>query len=363
MHAIIGFTGDLTSHFGFAVLQEEGQSYQDFFSPEIRALCDTHHEMWGNLEGPATRNENAIDTSFLLSSKRSRFPKLFFPKQFLTALRDLNFRVLGIANNHSFDFGSPDDIFESAAILRSMDVEAPGAYFEPVVREIDGVSFAIFATTCHVNGTMPSGSQIAFLSRSTLPELLAAVRIWKSRVDYIVVLTHWGQDYEPVPRESIRNLAKYLIDSGVNVIYGNHPHILWPIEQPGPRQLICYSLGNFSQVIGCVPHHPRAPVYNKALFSGLLTVNFSLDRIDTVFYPTETRHNFAGWLHSMGCHKSYWIWNFEDVAMWLQSLSVPRERLWSKVFRNGPPRRPPATEAEVQNLYPDELRDFMFELA
>ncbi|PJZ70255.1 metallophosphatase [Leptospira perolatii] len=54
---------------------------------------------------------------------------------------------------------------------------------------------------------------------------------------------HWGTEYSPVPTQEQREQAKVLLESGVQVIVGHHPHIPQGIEKIG-QGIVFYSLGN-----------------------------------------------------------------------------------------------------------------------
>src|SRR6266498_2048226 len=104
MTVAVGLTGDIMSHLGFVIQEVEGHPYRANFSESVRELCNAQHEMWGNLEGPARPSEDGLAIYMQLQKSCYRQPKLFFPKHYLHDLRDLNFKVLSIANNHCFDF-------------------------------------------------------------------------------------------------------------------------------------------------------------------------------------------------------------------------------------------------------------------
>ena len=60
----------------------------------------------------------------------------------------------------------------------------------------------------------------------------------------IVVVLHWGTEFQTQPSMSQRRLARSLADAGADAIVGHHPHVLQPIDTLG-HTLVCYSLGNF----------------------------------------------------------------------------------------------------------------------
>lgn len=85
--------------------------------------------------------------------------------------------------------------------------------------------------------------------------------------DLVVLLAHWGYEYEYWPERQQRDHARSLIEMGIDVILGSSPHVLQPIEavsidgwderlpmqakRGGPARcgLIAYSLGNFATVM------------------------------------------------------------------------------------------------------------------
>ena len=68
--------------------------------------------------------------------------------------------------------------------------------------------------------------------------------------DIILLNLHWGLDYELTPAKNQIKVARKLCDKGVDILIGNHPHVLQPIElyqnNRGSKSLIIYSLGNWT---------------------------------------------------------------------------------------------------------------------
>jgi poly-gamma-glutamate synthesis protein (capsule biosynthesis protein) len=58
--------------------------------------------------------------------------------------------------------------------------------------------------------------------------------------DLLVVLVHWGDEQSEKPGARQRRIAHALIDGGVDLVIGHHPHVLQAVEhyQGG---LIAYS--------------------------------------------------------------------------------------------------------------------------
>ena len=67
--------------------------------------------------------------------------------------------------------------------------------------------------------------------------------------DCIIFVAHWGTEDETMPNEYEKQWAAFLMQQGVDVIIGGHPHVLQPYGQlsddQGHTTTVFYSLGNF----------------------------------------------------------------------------------------------------------------------
>ena len=178
----------------------------------------------GNLEGVM-----AIDPS------TSLLPSLYLPPGTAASLVEAGFDLLSLANNHTLDAG-PQGLIETARRLQAAGVQ-PLESARPVVREIDGL-------------------KIAFLAWNEIPSargagLLAALGAVRPSADIVIILVHWGQEYQRHPNQAQRELAGELLAAGADIVLGSHPHVVQdlhvvPPEGPGGRpRLVAYSLGNF----------------------------------------------------------------------------------------------------------------------
>ena len=71
----------------------------------------------------------------------------------------------------------------------------------------------------------------------------------KSLADFVVVLPHWGTEYQYVPDSLQQKYTKLFSDLGVDLVIGTHPHVLENVEiitnADGHEMLVYYSLGNY----------------------------------------------------------------------------------------------------------------------
>ena len=64
---------------------------------------------------------------------------------------------------------------------------------------------------------------------------------------------HWGIEYQTIQNKEQEDLADFLFENGVDIILGNHPHVLQPMEKRSVTLedgtvkdcFVIYALGNF----------------------------------------------------------------------------------------------------------------------
>jgi poly-gamma-glutamate synthesis protein (capsule biosynthesis protein) len=64
--------------------------------------------------------------------------------------------------------------------------------------------------------------------------------------DAILVLLHFGDEYQRSPNRFQKRVANLCFREGAQLVIGSHPHVIQPIEFfPEKNQLVAWSLGNF----------------------------------------------------------------------------------------------------------------------
>jgi hypothetical protein len=349
----IGIVGDIMGHLGSAIQEREGCPLEATLDAGVQSLCRSHDELWGNLEGPCAHYSSHLDGYLDQLPEAVHAPHLLHTRPTLQFLSGLGFRVLSIANNHAFDLHTAEDPAVTARLVAEAGIEPVGRTLTPLVRVIDGMSFAIFGVTTVINGTLRDRRTdgIAMIEGDLARPFWPVLRSWRRQVDTIVVLVHWGQPFTGRPDGEVLALCKNLIEAGVDVVVGSHPHVLWPMWHDGPRGVVAFSLGNFLQVFG-VPRAWRGyEVYQRALHSGLLTLEVSRDRITPLFTPVRLHHNFEQWFAATGCKRSFWTWDRTDVDRWLAGMSSRTTRLRSSLEVDGPTTIGELTSEDIQRRY------------
>ena len=82
------------------------------------------------------------------------------------------------------------------------------------------------------------------LDESFLNKLKEDISELKKTNSVVVVNFHWGNENQYYPIDAQKELARFAIDNGADIILGHHPHVIQGIEQYKNR-IIAYSLGNF----------------------------------------------------------------------------------------------------------------------
>ena len=166
----------------------------------------------------------------------------------LDLMRAAQFDVVNLANNHIFQHGRApyDDLLEQLRV-RSIQVvghdDGPGAT-RVVTLERGGVPFHFVGFSLRPEQYHPDQT-VPYSLRRTEREVLDEVReMARGRRGHVICSLHWGHEYVETPSREQQSLARALVDAGVSLILGHHPHVLQGIEQYS-RGLIAYSLGNF----------------------------------------------------------------------------------------------------------------------
>jgi hypothetical protein len=166
------------------------------------------------------------------------------PAQSAQLLRRAGFDAMGLANNHSLDFGTVPLLDSAAHLLREeiqpVGVETPTRKAcDPSFFSLsDGRKIALLAIS-DVDPT-PS-SQIA--AASVRAKLGPAITKARSHANLVVCFVHWGIENSEKITDEQHELARWLIDRGVDLVVGSHPHCVQPLDFYHGCP-IAYSLGN-----------------------------------------------------------------------------------------------------------------------
>ncbi len=185
------------------------------------------------------------------------FPRFNAPAAYLRDLKDTGFDIVSTANNHSMDT-EIEGVLSTIDAAKEADLDYVGTFknkSERILRkEVNGVKFAFLAYTYGCNGRenlivpREEVENIAYLSDEE--QIKKDIGIAKAQgADFVVVYPHWGIEYQSLPSPDQINLGRNMIEWGADLVIGNHPHVVQPVEyyetEDGRKGLIAYALGNF----------------------------------------------------------------------------------------------------------------------
>ena len=233
------FVGDIMLGRGVARSVEKNfnGSYSQMLD-KVGALSDSDI-LFGNLEGPIS--DKGTDLHNLYSFR--------FATSTIPALEAAGFDVLLIANNHVGDWGRAafDD---SLARLKSSSIVPVGGGEDkadaetPRIIEKNGIKFGVLGLTDVGPDWLEAGTSTSGILLASDPNLTSIISAAARTCDVLIVLVHWGVEYEKKHDARQEKIAHELIDSGARLVIGTHPHVVEDTEEYGGG-LIAYSLGNF----------------------------------------------------------------------------------------------------------------------
>lgn len=186
----------------------------------------------------------------------SGYPCFSAPDEYAIALRDAGFDLMLTANNHCLD-RRDKAARRTLTALDSIGVDHIGTYNDaaqrdslvPFIKNINGFKVGFLNYTYGTNGIQPrDGVEVALIDKEKMKKEIAATR--NAGAEIMVVAIHWGIEYVLTENATQRALADFLVEQGVDLIIGGHPHVIQPMkvvhnEKEDKDVLIVYSLGNF----------------------------------------------------------------------------------------------------------------------
>ena len=137
--------------------------------------------------------------------------------------------AVSLGNNHTYDFGERGYL-DTMAALDSIGIPYFG-HDKYLVKEVCGVKIGLFSL-------LDYGCQFYH-------EIDKALTYLKSqKCDLIIACMHWGVEHTYEQTLAQVTMAHYLIDNGVDLVLGSHPHVLQGIEKYKGKYIL-YSMANF----------------------------------------------------------------------------------------------------------------------
>lgn len=227
------FGGDLM--FDRTIRQHMDTHGEEYILAPLKDVLTSYDAVVANLEGPVTTFASRSINSEVGSVNNFLFT---FDPAVVPMLREYNISIVNLGNNHITNFGTTG-VEQTKSFLTQNNVR----YFGNTGLEKTSEERILY--------TEMEGHQLAFVNLNQFTddgfaEGLADVQAadQNSNTDLLIVMTHWGNEYQATASAVIRQQAHQLIDAGADVIIGTHPHVIQNVEAYKGK-VIYYSLGNF----------------------------------------------------------------------------------------------------------------------
>lgn len=281
----MAFTGDIMCHntiYNDAYISSLEKYDFSYIFDDIKYYLQTPDILIGNLETTFAGREK----------KYSSYPTFNTPEALAYNLKKLGFDVLSTANNHCYDKGY-SGIESTINYLDDADIAHTGTYKSIdeqntiLIKNVKGLKIAFLSYTYGINGISVSYDKSYSVNLIDDDLISNQLTLAKSlNPDLICVSMHWGNEYQTVPNSEQKDLASFLFQNGADIIIGNHPHVLQPMEK---RQItledgttknvfVVYSLGNF------IADQNKKYTRDSAILNITITKHNNLVNIDSIKY-------------------------------------------------------------------------------
>ena len=243
----LGFAGDICLADNYIPMQHlaaiGSEDISDGIDPRFIEIMKGMDQMWINNEFVYSRQGEPLPTKMWTFCG---------DPDNVSYLKDLGVDIVGLANNHTFDFGEVSfldtlETLEKAQIPyvgAGRDIEQAAA---PVYLEADGFKIAyVAASRAEYTIYTPEAAETepGILWCYDYTRFLESIKTAAENADYVIALPHWGVEHSTVLEDEQIYGAHALIDAGADAVIGAHPHILQGIEYYEGKPIL-YSLGNF----------------------------------------------------------------------------------------------------------------------
>lgn len=142
--------------------------------------------------------------------------------------------IASLANNHAGNYGA-EGVAATKKLLNDEGILVTGVSGTQVM-DVKGVKVALLGY--NDIGVEPG------ISNTDDEKIKSEIAQAKRVADVVIVAFHWGTEYQDQPNERQKYLGHLAIDSGADLVIGNHPHWVQPSEEYKGK-FIKYAHGNF----------------------------------------------------------------------------------------------------------------------
>ena len=235
-----------------------------------------------------------LETTFAGADRGySGYPTFNSPEALGEALKEIGVDIVSTANNHCMDKGAKG-VVATLDNLDKIGISHTGTYRSKeeqdtvLVKEVNGLKIAFLSFTYGTNGIpIPNGQEylVNLIDENLILEQIELAK--KQNVDLICASMHWGIEYAQKQNKEQEKLADLLFQNGVDIIIGNHAHVIEPMEKRNitlpdgteKEVFVVYALGNF--ISAQTKQHTRdTAILDMKITQSGETGKISIDEVD-----------------------------------------------------------------------------------
>ena len=199
---------------------------------KLKAYLHSSDLNFGNLESPFSGSNYITPSGSLVFN---------VPPEYIKGLKNFNFQILSLANNHALDQGK-QGLAYTKQLLSDNGIAGIGAggnpeeAWQPAEMTIKNTKLCFIAASyASVNdgGKFDNGLVARTDDLETLKSVIGQMKT--NGCNIIIAGQHAGTEYTHVPNQAQIDFAHAAIDAGANVVVGHHPHWVQPVEKYCPK--------------------------------------------------------------------------------------------------------------------------------
>ncbi len=227
------------------------------------------------------------------------YPYFNGPQEMGDALIEIGYDIVCIGTNHLADYSDKGmigtlDYWDKQPVTYIGGYRNQEDYDNIRIHEVDGVKIALLSYTFTNEKNIYGGKGVSKGSELVIPyfneaDIRRQTAKAKELADLVFVNMHWGNENFTLTAQQ-KQYAQILAECEVDVVIGQHPHVLQPIEwvetESGHKMLLSYSTGNFVSTM----------LYDYFMVGGMLSFDIvkTVDDIyieNVVLEPTVTHYD------------------------------------------------------------------------
>lgn len=234
----------------------------------------------------------------------SGYPTFNTPSAAAEAIAEAGFDVVGFGSNHVYDLGEYGASKTHEVWNEYAELMVVGSYESQEQRDRvhlveRGGAVVAFLQYCYGDNYLgsyenfPNGYQLCGFDKDAIR---ADVERARSLANAVVVVMHWGTEYQSAPDDQQLEYARFLADLDVDLVLGSHAHVTQPIR---------YVTGESGKTVPVVfGMSDLVSGWDKidAIMSGLFTCTFTFDEDGDAVLSELAWHPAVEWSDGEGVY-------------------------------------------------------------